>query len=215
MQELSESEFDGDDANTDFFEGGGHRIDIDLADMDYVTWRERLMEDSDILALLSSYVTDITPEHDTKLQTLMKLIGDKINNPINPGNKKVLIFSAFSDTVDYLYERVAAAAKERFGIDTAMITGTTDGRTTVKLKRADRNTILTLFSPKSKDKDLLMPDSDDNIDILIATDCISEGQNLQDCDYCVNYGIHWNPAALFSGSGASTVLEAKTSGFSS
>jgi hypothetical protein len=98
--------------------------------------------------------------------------------------------------VNYLYEHIATTAKERYGIDTAMITGTTDGRTTVKRKNVDMNTILTLFSPMSKDKDLLMPENDENIDILIATDCISEGQNLQDCDYCVNYDIHWNPVRI-------------------
>jgi SNF2 family DNA or RNA helicase len=196
MQELGESDFDGDDINTEFFEIGGRNIEIDLADMDYITWREKLMEDSEILALLSSYITDITPDHDTKLQKLISLIGEKVNNPINPGNKKLLIFSAFADTVNYLYEHIATTAKERYGIDTAMITGTTDGRTTVKRKSVDMNTILTLFSPMSKDKDLLMSKNDENIDILIATDCISEGQNLQDCDYCVNYDIHWNPVRI-------------------
>lgn len=195
-QEFSEDDFDGDDRNTDFFETTGKKLDIDLADMDYISWREKLAEDAETLELLSVMVHDITPEHDTKLQTLLSLITEKIEKPINHGNKKVLLFSAFSDTVDYLYKEVAPFIKEKFGLDTAMITGTTDGRTTVKLKRTDMNTILTLFSPKSKDKELLMPESTDEIDILIATDCISEGQNLQDCDYCINYDIHWNPVRI-------------------
>ncbi|MDR0938117.1 MAG: DEAD/DEAH box helicase family protein [Mediterranea sp.] len=193
---LDEREFDTDDTNTDFFGETGRILDIDLADMDYISWRERLAEDSGILAVLASMVEDITPEHDTKLLTLLDGIAKKIEHPINAGNRKVLIFSAFSDTAEYLYANIAAAAKERFGMDTAMITGTTDGRSTLKLKRADMNTILTLFSPISKDKRLLMPHSEDEIDILIATDCISEGQNLQDCDYCVNYDIHWNPVRI-------------------
>ncbi|QHQ61474.1 DEAD/DEAH box helicase family protein [Anaerocolumna sedimenticola] len=195
-QEISESEFDGDDRNTDFFENSGKKVDIDLADMDYVSWREKLSEDSDILELLTMMIQDITPKHDTKLQALINLMAEKVQNPFNADNKKVLIFSAFSDTVDYLYAQVAPYIKERFGLNVAMITGTTDGRTTVKLPHTDMNTILTLFSPVSKDKALLMPNNPNEIDILIATDCISEGQNLQDCDYCVNYDIHWNPVRI-------------------
>ncbi len=195
-QEIVETDFDGDDRNTTFFGNNTKKIDIDVGDMDYVTWREKLSEDSEILQLISSMIHDITPDHDTKLQTLIDLIAEKIQNPFNDGNKKVLIFSAFSDTVDYLYAGVAPIIEERFGLHTAMITGTTQGRTTVKLPRKDMNTILTLFSPRSKDKELLMPNKPVEIDILIATDCISEGQNLQDCDYCVNYDIHWNPVRI-------------------
>jgi hypothetical protein len=164
--------------------------------MDYISWRAKLAEDSETLELLSVMIEDVTPEHDTKLQKLLGLIAEKAQNPFNAGNKKILLFSAFSDTVDYLYKEVSAFAKSRFGLDAAMITGTSDGRTTVKLKRVDMNTILTLFSPLSKDKKLLLPDNPAEIDILIATDCISEGQNLQDCDYCVNYDIHWNPVRI-------------------
>ena len=195
-QEWNEDEFDGYDRNTEFFENAGRKLDIDLADMDYITWRKRLAEDSEILELLSSMITDISPEHDAKLQALLTLIADKVTNPFNAENKKVLLFSAFSDTTDYLYDQVAPFARKQLGLDTAMITGTTDGKTTIKLKRTDMNTILTLFSPISKDKDLLMPDNPAEIDILIATDCISEGQNLQDCDYCINYDIHWNPVRI-------------------
>lgn len=195
-REIVETDFDGDDRNTTFFGNNAKKIDIDLGDMDYITWREKLSEDSEILQLLSSMIRDITPEHDTKLQTLVDLIAEKIQSPFNENNKKVLIFSAFSDTVDYLYAQIAPIVKERFGLHTAMITGTTDGRTTVKLPRTDMNTILTLFSPRSKYKELLMPNKPVEIDILIATDCISEGQNLQDCDYCVNYDIHWNPVRI-------------------
>lgn len=196
MQELSDSEFDSDDTNTDFFENTGKKFDIDLADINYVSWRDQLQEDSETLELLTLMIQDITPEHDSKLQKLLEIISDKIQHPFNANNKKVLIFSAFSDTVDYLYDEVAPFVKERFGVDTAMITGTTAGKTTVKLQRTDMNTILTLFSPISKDKALLMPNNLAEIDILIATDCISEGQNLQDSDFCVNYDIHWNPVRI-------------------
>lgn len=195
-QDISEEDFDGDDRNTTLFGNNTKKIDIDLGDMDYITWRDKLFDDTEILQLLSSMIRDITPEHDSKLQSLVDLISVKIQNPINENNKKVIVFSAFSDTVDYLYAQIGTVIKERFGLNTAMITGTTEGRTTAKLQRTDMNTILTLFSPKAKDKELLMPNNPMEIDILIATDCISEGQNLQDCDYCVNYDIHWNPVRI-------------------
>ena len=114
----------------------------------------------------------------------------------NEGNKKVLIFSAFSDTAEYLYDQVAGYVKKKYGLDTAVITGSIDGRTTIKGLKATLNNVLTCFSPISKGRDVLMPGSTKEIDILIATDCISEGQNLQDCDYLVNYDIHWNPVRI-------------------
>ncbi|MCM1567066.1 MAG: SNF2-related protein [Dehalobacter sp.] len=190
-----DADFDYDDQNTDFFTTG-RKIRIDLNDMDYVTWRSTLRQDSDVLELLTLMIADITPEYDTKLQTLLKLISDKIDTPINKGNKKVLVFSAFSDTAEYLYQNVSGFLKGKYGLDTAMITGTVDGKTTIPKFRATFNNVLTCFSPISKDKALLMPGLTDQIDILIATDCISEGQNLQDCDYLVNYDIHWNPVRI-------------------
>ena len=77
-----------------------------------------------------------------------------------------------------------------------MVTGSVDGRSTVPRLHCDMNTVLTCFSPISKDKELLMPGDTTEIDVLIATDCISEGQNLQDCDYLINYDIHWNPVRI-------------------
>lgn len=195
MYEASDSEWDIDDNNTDYFTVG-KKVKIDLADMDYKTWRAELEKDAKTLELLTLMVSDITPEHDSKLQELLKLVSDKIENPINPGNKKVLIFSAFSDTAEYLYEHVSTYVKKKYGLNTAVITGSIDGKTTIKGFKASLNNVLTCFSPISKGKDLLMPESDADIDILIATDCISEGQNLQDCDYLVNYDIHWNPVRI-------------------
>ena len=195
MYEASDHDFDMDDSNTNFFTVG-KKVKIDLADMDYRTWREELQADADILELLTLMIADITPEYDTKLQTLFALISKKIEHPINGDNKKILIFSAFSDTAEYLYENVSAFVKKRYGLDTALITGTVDGKTTVKGLKATLNNVLTCFSPISKSKAVLMPNSTANIDILIATDCISEGQNLQDCDYLVNYDIHWNPVRI-------------------
>ena len=195
MYEANDNDFDMEDGNTDFFTVG-KKVKIDLADMDYKTWRAELQHDADTLELLTLMVADITPEHDLKLQTLFKLLDEKMANPINEGNKKVLIFSAFSDTAEYLYDQVASYMKIHYGLDTAVITGTIDGRTTIKGLKATLNNVLTCFSPISKSRDVLMPGSTKEIDVLIATDCISEGQNLQDCDYLVNYDIHWNPVRI-------------------
>lgn len=195
MYEASDSEFDMDDGNTEYFTVG-KKVKIELADMDYKSWRTELEADADVLELLTLMVADITPEHDSKLQELLKLVSEKIENPINPGNKKVLIFSAFSDTAEYLYDNVSAYIKDKYGLDTAVITGSIDGKTTIKGFRATLNNVLTCFSPISKGRDVLMPGSKTEIDVLIATDCISEGQNLQDCDYLVNYDIHWNPVRI-------------------
>lgn len=196
LTEITDSnDFDYDDQNTDYF-AVGKKVRIDLADMDYVSWKRELEKDAENLELLSLMIADITPEHDTKLQTLFDLIRKKIEHPINPGNRKIIIFTAFSDTADYLYANVSKFAKERFGLETAEITGTVDGKTTIPKLRADLNTVLTSFSPISKGKSVLMPESKEELDILIATDCISEGQNLQDCDYLINYDIHWNPVRI-------------------
>ena len=188
-------DFDGDDQNTDFF-GVGKKVKIDLEDMDYVTWLQELEHDVKTLGDLEQKMAVITPERDEKLQTLCKLIAQKIEHPINANNKKILIFTAFADTADYLYQHVSRFVKEKFNLDTAEITGSVDGRTTVPKLKCDLNTVLTVFSPISKGKNILMPNSKANIDVLIATDCISEGQNLQDCDYLINYDIHWNPVRI-------------------
>ena len=195
VYEVSENDFDMDDGNTDYFTVG-KKVKIELADMDYKTWRAELMGDEVILESLTKMISDITPEHDAKLQQLMQLISEKIEHPINENNKKVIIFSAFADTAEYLYVNVSTFVKERYGLDSAVITGTIDGKTTIKSFKATLNNVLTCFSPLSKGKNMLMPNSKDEIDILIATDCISEGQNLQDCDYLVNYDIHWNPVRI-------------------
>ena len=195
MYEVNDNDFDIEDGNTDFFTVG-KKVKIDLADMDYKTWRDELQHDADTLELLTLMVADITPEHDLKLQTLLRLLDDKMANPINEGNKKVLIFSAFSDTAEYLYDQVASYMKTQYSLDTAVVTGSIDGRTTIKGLKATLNNVLTCFSPISKSRDVLMPGSTKEIDVLIATDCISEGQNLQDCDYLVNYDIHWNPVRI-------------------
>lgn len=196
LSDLAEaSDFDFDDQNTDLF-SVGKKIRIDLADMDYLSWLQELERDAENLALLSNMIADITPEHDTKLQELFGLIRQKIHSPINEGNKKIIIFTAFSDTADYLYANVSPFVKKEFGLETAEITGTVDGKTTIPGLRADLSSVLTRFSPRSKGLELSAAEMGAELDILIATDCISEGQNLQDCDYLINYDIHWNPVRI-------------------
>ena len=190
------NEYDLDDQNSNDFASIGKKVRIDLADMDRLSWRGELAKDQDILELLTIMVDDITPEHDSKLQKLLEDLSNKVERPINEGNKKVIIFTAFADTAMYLYDNVSAFMLKKYGLHTAVVTGSVEGRTTAKLKRADMNTVLTCFSPKSKDRDMFDSIPKVDIDILIATDCISEGQNLQDCDYLINYDIHWNPVRI-------------------
>lgn len=178
----------------DYFVGG--KIIIKLEDMDYISWGHSLRRDSQRLHELLTMVGKITPDKDNKLLTLLDVIVEKITHPINEGNKKILIFTAFADTAYYLYDYVSSFLKNKYGLNTGMITGSVDGKSTVPKLHCDLNTVLTCFSPKSKDKALLLPNNKADIDVLIATDCISEGQNLQDCDYLINYDIHWNPVRI-------------------
>ena len=180
--DTEEEDWDVDDGNTELVTVG-KEAKIELADMDFISWRTELETDAAVLNQLIEMVADITPEHDSKLQELLSLISSKIENPFNGKNKKVLIFSAFSDTAMYLYENVNSFIKKKYNLETAVITGSIDGKTTIKGFRANLNNVLTCFSPMSKGRDVLMPGSDTEIDVFIATDCISEGQNLQDCDY--------------------------------
>ena len=194
----SSDSFDLDDAGSELFIGGG-KTTISLDDMDYLTWQRYLDADLETLSLLTLMLKDITPEHDAKLLQLMADLRNKWANPINEGNKKAIIFTAFSDTAEYLYDTLAEAIKTKHGLNTVLITGSVDARSTLKLKGSKGlsfNQALTLFSPRSKDKETLYPDIHEGIDVLIATDCISEGQNLQDCDYLINYDIHWNPVRI-------------------
>ena len=197
MRDLSgaAADFDDDDQNTDFF-SVGKKVQIDLRDMDYISWKRDIDEDLDNLQLLILMVEDITPEFDFNLNELLRVIREKAASPINPGNKKILIFTAFADTADYLYEHVSQMAMKELGLHTALVTGSVEGKTTIPKFKPEMNHVLACFSPISKDRDVLYPTDKTDIDILIATDCISEGQNLQDCDFCINYDIHWNPVRI-------------------
>ena len=203
------------------FQNGEHRISVDdyesadvdedeqdftigkkknrilLEDMDYISWQQEIKGDLEIIRLLLTMLESITPEHDSKLQQLVADLQHKFTHPINGNNKKVLIFTAFSDTALYLYDCLADKIKSKYGLNVALVTGDVEARSTMKLKeKLDFNKVLTLFSPISKEREAIYPHLNEDIDVLIATDCISEGQNLQDCDYLINYDIHWNPVRI-------------------
>ena len=169
---------------------------VDLADIDWIRWRDDMRRDLEVLDSIRDMVVAADPEHDAKLLDLKSYIAEKANHPFNDGNRKLLIFTAFTDTADYLYEHITSWAKYTLDMDCALITG--DGcKTTIKRIPNDTQSVLACFSPASKDRDLIAPKlADADIDLLIATDCVSEGQNLQDCDCVVNYDIHWNPVRI-------------------
>ena len=196
FEEMEDFDFDIDDSDNDVFVGT-KKNKIALDDIDYISWRQYLQRDKEELELTKLMLGDITPEHDSKLQQLVADLRDKFAHPINGDNKKAIIFTAFSDTAVYLYENLAKPIKEKYGMDTAIVTGDVEARSTLKLKeKLDFNKVLTLFSPISKEKASVYPNINEEIEVLIATDCISEGQNLQDCDYLINYDIHWNPVRI-------------------
>jgi SNF2 family DNA or RNA helicase len=173
----------------------GGKVQISLADMDLDSWAFDLETDLGSLSELLAEMQKITPSDDAKLECLKELIARKQKEPINPVNKKILIFTAFSDTAGYLYENLAPYIKNEFNLHTAKVTGSDRCKSTLK-RNYDFQSLLTLFSPVAKEKALIMPQEPAEIDILIGTDCISEGQNLQDCDFVVNYDIHWNPVRI-------------------
>lgn len=175
---------------------GSDKIKIKLFDIDHVKWLDDLEHDLSILTELLSRSSQIDAKRDEKLDMLKGLIQKKIENPINPNNKKIIIFSAFADTAKYLYEQLADEL-QRVGLHTALVVGSGNNKTTLKgIKTKDINDILINFSPVSKEREKITDNIHEEIDILIATDCISEGQNLQDCDYLINYDIHWNPVRV-------------------
>ncbi len=174
----------------------GDKTKILLQDMDLVRWKQDLEEDLALLAQLQEATLQVTASEDAKLLKLKEVLTNKTNNPINAGNKKTIIFTAFSDTAKYLYEHIAEWAESKLEVHSALITGSDTNQCTIKGLRKNLNNVLTHFSPISKEREKIDPDATTEIDILIATDCISEGQNLQDCDMLINYDIHWNPVRI-------------------
>lgn len=178
-------------------EGTLGKVRIDFSDMDLLLWKRDLKQDIETLEALYELMCYVTPDKDLKLQKLIEIVKEKITHPFNEGNRKVLIFSAFADTTNYLYENLAPMLLEKYGLYSARIQGAQSGNAANVRGDKDTDRLLTLFSPLSKERNVAFPaDKDVNIDILIATDCVSEGQNLQDCDICINYDIHWNPVRI-------------------
>jgi len=172
----------------------GKKVQISLADMDLPSWKHDLAADLVLIQNLIMSMGKVEPTDDAKLQHLFDLIKQKVDEPLNPGNRKVLIFTAFADTANYLYEHLAPFAQQ-LGLHVGKVTGSDAPKTTLK-KSYDFQSVLTLFSPRSKEKAIVLPNDPAELDILIGTDCISEGQNLQDCDFLINYDIHWNPVRI-------------------
>ncbi|MDP3229721.1 MAG: helicase-related protein [Acidovorax sp.] len=196
-ESVSEISIDDLDVDDPAFESllVGRKVKVLLQDVDRVRWRQDLVEDRNRLATLLSAARAVTADRDAKLEALKQVIARKIETPINADNRKVLLFTAFADTAEYLYRELAPWAKTALGINTAVVSGTGANKTTVRNLRSDMGTILSAFSPRSKERPVELADEGE-IDFLIATDCISEGQNLQDCDFLINYDIHWNPVRI-------------------
>ncbi len=173
----------------------GRKVQVLLQDVDRIKWRQDLNEDRDRLRGLLEVARKVDASRDAKLAALKAAIEAKVKEPLNPGNRKVLVFTAFADTAHYLYEQVSTWAKDTLGLNTGVVTGSGRNHTSLPGLRTDMGSILSAFSPRSKERSSEFA-GEGEIDLLIATDCISEGQNLQDCDTLVNYDIHWNPVRI-------------------
>ena len=190
IDELSDDDLDFNEETTK------GKVKIEFKDMDLLSMKRDITQDVNILTHLKNQMDRIDIKNDTKLNQLLKIIEDKINNPYNEGNRKILIFSAFSDTTTYLYNFISVYLKDKYNIETAKVEGGSGGNKSTISGLTDMDKILTFFSPMSKEKASLYPDESGELTVLIGTDCISEGQNLQDCDICINYDIHWNPVRI-------------------
>jgi hypothetical protein len=195
IEAVQVSDTNSDDSSDDWIDDVfsiGEKVKINLKDMNTLGWKNDLEKDLLIAKELLEEIKKITPEKDQKLIDLKNQINEKINNPINGNNKKIIIFTAFADTANYLYKNIAHYVKDEHDIETAKILGSNENECTLDIVKQFNN-ILINFSPIAKTR---KDNRQKEIDILIATDCISEGQNLQDCDYLINYDIHWNPVKI-------------------
>ncbi len=197
VQEMEEIDIEDVDLDDPAFESllVGRKVKVLLKDVDLIRWKQELIEDRNRLATLHAAAAAVNAARDAKLHALRDMIERKCQHPINPGNRKVIVFTAFADTARYLFDQLAPWAKTTLGIDTALVTGAGTNQTTLSGLRKDLATILTTFAPRAKERHEDFGGEGD-LDLLIATDCISEGQNLQDCDWLINYDIHWNPVRI-------------------
>jgi SNF2 family DNA or RNA helicase len=195
--ELEEIDIEDVDIDDPAFESllVGRKVKVLLKDVDLIRWQQELIEDRNRLATLLTAARQVDASRDAKLAELRAMIDAKCRKPINTGNRKIIVFTAFADTAHYLYEQLTPWAKASLGVEAALVTGAGRNQTTLPTLRKDLASILTAFSPRSKERPEDLADEGE-IDLLIATDCISEGQNLQDCDWLINYDIHWNPVRI-------------------
>jgi SNF2 family DNA or RNA helicase len=196
-EEMEEIDIEDIDIDDPAFESllVGRKVKVLLQDVDPLRWKQDLVEDRNRLANLLAAARQVHAAQDAKLAALRDMIARKVQNPLNPGNRKVIVFTAFADTARYLYDQLAPWARHQLGIDAALVTGTGQNKTTCPKLRKDLASILSAFAPRSKERPQELA-AEGDIDLLIATDCISEGQNLQDCDWLINYDIHWNPVRI-------------------
>jgi len=173
----------------------GRKVKVLVQDVDLVRWKQDLTEDRDRLRALHTAALQVSSARDAKLGTLRDIIAKKVRQPINPGNRKIIVFTAFADTAKYLFEELAPWAQRELGVHSALVTGGGRNQTTLPNLPKDLTSILTAFSPRSRERPEEFA-AEGDLDLLIATDCISEGQNLQDCDFLINYDIHWNPVRI-------------------
>lgn len=173
----------------------GRKVKVLLGDVDLIRWKQDLAEDRGRLAALLAAAKQVDAARDAKLAALRAIIENKCRNPINAGNRKIIVFTAFSDTAQYLYAQLAPWAKSTLDIESALVTGSAGIQTTLPGLRKNMGSVLSAFAPRAKERPAELAEEGE-LNLLIATDCISEGQNLQDCDWLINYDIHWNPVRI-------------------
>lgn len=195
IEELGIEDVETDDPEFDAYLIG-RKVKVLIKDMDEHRWRQDLQDDRAKLTALLDEARKVKASRDAKLHSLRDLIADKCKQPINAGNRKIIVFTAFSDTANYLYEHLAGWAKDALGIYAAQITGSGTNKANMPGQSSNFDSLLASFSPVSKERSKIDEGATKEIDLLIATDCISEGQNLQDCDFLINYDIHWNPVRI-------------------
>ena len=193
--DLNITDIDIDDTELEDLLVGG-KTKILIQDIDIIRWKQDLKQDKSVLMTLMSNIELIDVERDAKLLELKKIIENKLSNPINSDNKKIIVFTTFADTAKYIHEEMNQWLFKEHGLYSALVTGSDTNKTNMPHCKSDLGSILTNFSPRSKKRSELNPSEENEINVLFCTDCISEGQNLQDCDYLINYDIHWNPVRI-------------------
>jgi hypothetical protein len=194
VEELASSHLDPEDPAVESLLVG-RKVKVSLQDVDLIRWKQDLLEDQRRFANLLRAAEAVSADRDAKLAALKAMIHQKVREPINPGNRKLIVFTAFADTARYLHGQLAPWALGELRLHTALVTGAGRNHTTRPGLEHDLASILTAFAPRAKERPAELA-GEGELDLLIASDCLSEGQNLQDCDWLINYDIHWNPLRI-------------------